>query len=86
VCETMRKPLMLFNLIHSHSVINALVFTKSAESTFRLVRLLELFEKARLSEGPNARKAVIVRAYSSDLSPSERKNLLQQFKNSEVDL
>jgi len=89
VCESIQKPLVLFHLIHSHNVTNALVFTKSADSTSRLVRLLELFEKARLSESSEESthgKAVVARAYSSDLSPSERKNLLLQFKNEEVDL
>ena len=82
VCSPAEKPLMLFHLVHAHDVVNALVFTKSAESTARLVKLFEFFEAALDTEhrGP----AVIARAYSSDLSPSERKSILEQFKNQEI--
>ncbi|TFY55761.1 hypothetical protein EVG20_g9201 [Dentipellis fragilis] len=47
VCESSQKPLVLFHLVQTHGVRNALVFTKSAESTQRLVRLFEFFERAR---------------------------------------
>ena len=82
VCSPAEKPLMLFHLVHAHDVVNALVFTKSAESTARLVKLFEFFEAAIDTErrGP----AVVARAYSSDLSPSERKSILEQFKNQEI--
>ncbi|KAG1734119.1 DEAD-domain-containing protein [Suillus lakei] len=46
ICEAPQKPLMLFHLVHNHSVRNALVFTKSSESASRLVRLFEFFEAA----------------------------------------
>ena len=83
VCESAVKPLMLFHLVHARSVTNALVFTKSAESTTRLVRLFEFFEAAFHSSQAGG-KPVVARAYSSDLAPSERKAILEQFKNQEI--
>ena len=82
VCSPADKPLMLFHLVHAHDVVNALVFTKSAESTARLVKLFEFFEAAPHAERQGT--AVVARAYSSDLSPSERKSILEQFKNQEI--
>lgn len=73
---------MLFHLVHKHNVKNALVFTKSAESTTRLVRLFEFFESMRTTT-PELPK-VSLRAYSSELSPAERKSILEQFKNQEI--
>ncbi|KAI0714463.1 P-loop containing nucleoside triphosphate hydrolase protein [Cerioporus squamosus] len=85
VCESAIKPLMFFQLVHSQNVTNALVFTKSAESTTRLVRLLEFFEAAlQKSQVAEPGKVIVARAYSSDLSPSERKAILEQFKNQEI--
>ncbi|KAA1467545.1 P-loop containing nucleoside triphosphate hydrolase protein [Dentipellis sp. KUC8613] len=90
VCESSQKPLMLFHLVQAHGVRNALVFTKSAESTQRLVRLFEFFERARLAgAGAGASqdaKPIVIRAYSSDLSVSERKSILEKFKAQEIDL
>ena len=85
VCETSQKPLMLFFLVHQHSVSNALVFTKSAESTSRLVRLFEFLESiwARENNG-SGRQQTVIRAYSSDLSASDRRVILEQFKNQEI--
>ncbi|KZT07643.1 DEAD-domain-containing protein [Laetiporus sulphureus 93-53] len=85
VCESSEKPLMLFHLVHMRGVTNALVFTKSAESTARLVKLFEFFEttlgqdRTRQKEGQ-----IIARAYSSDLSPGERKTILEKFKAQEI--
>ena len=86
VCESSEKPLMLFYLVHTHSVSNALVFTKSAESTARLVRLFDFFETSWAAEGneQNSRQKIIAHAYSSDLSPSERRSILDKFKNQEI--
>ncbi|KAI0322540.1 P-loop containing nucleoside triphosphate hydrolase protein [Amylostereum chailletii] len=87
VCESSVKPLVLFHLVHRQGVKNALVFTKSAESTLRLVRLFDFFEKARLEAlGDTTTKPIVVQAYSSDLSPSDRKNALEKFKNQDIDL
>jgi len=89
VCDSSQKPLVLFHLVHSMGVANALVFTKSAESTLRLVRLFEFFENARsVGKGGETqhKKLVVVEAYSSDLSPSERKSILERFKAQETDM
>jgi ATP-dependent RNA helicase DDX51/DBP6 len=86
VCEPSQKPLMFFYLVHAHNVTNALVFTKSAESTSRLVRLFEFFEKARVSHTGAGTKEHVVRAYSSDLSASERKSILEKFKVQEIQM
>ncbi|KAI0688398.1 P-loop containing nucleoside triphosphate hydrolase protein [Cytidiella melzeri] len=86
VCETTQKPLILFHLIHAHGVKNAIVFTKSAESTARLVQLFQFFESSRLSSHSTSEGSgkVTVQPYSSDLSPSDRKAVLDKFKNQEI--
>ena len=89
VCDSSQKPLILFHLVHSVGITNALVFTKSAESTLRLARLFEFFESARLTSQENAaqhKKPVVVQDYSSDLSPSERKSVLGKFRTQEIDM
>ena len=89
VCDSSQKPLVLFYLIHSIGITNALVFTKSAESTLRLVRLFEFFEKAcSTGEGSATqyKKPVVVQSYSSDLSPSERKSILEKFRAQDIDM
>lgn len=85
ITDSMHKPLVLFHLIRSHPVTNALVFTKSTESTTRLVRLFECFETSSRTR-PDPGKAVVARAFSSDLSPAERKTLLRQFRAGEIDM
>jgi ATP-dependent RNA helicase DDX51/DBP6 len=82
ISTSLQKPLIFFHLVHSRQVNNALVFTKSAESTTRLVRLFEMFESARV--GNLGINPLVVRAYSSDLPANERKNILEQFKNQNV--
>ena len=84
MCESSVKPLMLFHLVHGRKVTNALVFTKSAESTARLVRLFEFFESAAKDECGSGAGAIVARAYSSDLAPAERRSILEQFKNQEI--
>ncbi|KZT17993.1 DEAD-domain-containing protein [Neolentinus lepideus HHB14362 ss-1] len=83
VCEASKKPLMLLYLIHQRGVTNALVFTKSAESAARLVKLVEFFEDAWAQR--DGRK-MVVRAYSSDLAPGERKTILEKFKRGGVNM
>jgi ATP-dependent RNA helicase DDX51/DBP6 len=87
-CESAQKPLMLFHLVHNHGVSNALVFTKSAESTTRLVRLFEFFELAWASSSQTneTRSPVAIRAYSSDLGLNERKVILDKFKAREIQM
>ena len=84
VCEPAQKPLMLFHLIHALDVKNALVFTKSAESTTRLVKLFEFFEETRVAKSGQRESEIILRAYSSDLAPSARRDILEKFKNQEI--
>lgn len=86
ICESSQKPLMLFHLVHTHHVTNALIFTKSAESTTRLVRLFDFFEAARAADASNDRQRIVVRAYSSDAGGNERKNILNQFKVQEIQM
>ncbi|KAI0925972.1 hypothetical protein AcW1_008259 [Taiwanofungus camphoratus] len=87
VCESSQKPLMLFYLVHSRGVTNALVFTKSAESTARLVRLFGFFMSALAimdDKDRDGRPVAVAQAYSSDLAPSERKSMLEKFKSQEI--
>ncbi|KAI0767938.1 P-loop containing nucleoside triphosphate hydrolase protein [Irpex lacteus] len=85
VCETSQKPLVLFHLIHAHQVRNAIVFTKSAESTTRLVQLFQFFETSRHSHASGQDESkVVIQPYSSDLSPSDRKAVLEKFKSQEI--
>lgn len=83
ICEPAQKPLFLFHLIHVHDIKNAIIFTKSAESATRLVQLFQFFESSRTSEKD---PSVVLRAYSSDLSPSDRKAVLDKFKNQEINM
>lgn len=85
VCEPSQKPLMLFHLVHAHAVTNAIVFTKSAESAMRLVRLFESFEQAWADE-EQTRRRTVVSTYSSDVSRPERKVILEQFKEQKIDM
>ncbi|KAF5371841.1 hypothetical protein D9615_009537 [Tricholomella constricta] len=87
VCESSQKPLIFFHLVHAHNVTNALLFTKSAESTTRLVRLFDFFEKARAQHAmAGAVQEIVVRAYSSDLPANERKAILEKFKAQEIQI
>ncbi|KAF7314406.1 ABC protein [Mycena kentingensis (nom. inval.)] len=83
VCETSLKPLVFFHIVLQHGVTNALVFTKSAESTTRLVRLFEFFDNAR--RGTDT-VPINARAYSSDLGAGERKAILDKFKSQEIQI
>ncbi|WVF67768.1 hypothetical protein IAT40_002528 [Kwoniella sp. CBS 6097] len=81
------KPLNLIHLIHhpDYGVDRALVFTKSVEATDRLVRLLEYFEDAYVLGGGGG-KRVIVRGYTGELKAGERKKLLAEFGDGQVNL
>lgn len=81
VCNSSQKPLVLFYLVRVRQVYSALVFTKSAESTTRLVKLFELLEE---NSSTTESKKLTVRSYSSDLPPSERKSILEQFKEKKI--
>lgn len=89
VTDSMKKPLIMFHLVHSHNVTNALVFTKSAESTTRLLRLFEFFEEARTAAAGNNQSTttpIIAKAYSSDLGFQERKTIMEDFKMQKVNM
>ncbi|KAK0223191.1 DEAD-domain-containing protein [Armillaria fumosa] len=86
VCESSQKPLHFFYLIHAHNVLNCLVFTKSAESTTRLVRLFEYFEQSRANGHDNGYKPIVIHPYSSDLGTAERKSVLEKFKAQEIQI
>ncbi|KAG7451095.1 DEAD-domain-containing protein [Guyanagaster necrorhizus] len=86
VCESSQKPLYFFYLVREHSVLNCLVFTKSAESTTRLVRLFEYFEQSRANNHDGSYKPIVIRPYSSDLGAAERKSVLEKFKAQEIQI
>ena len=76
------KPLNLIHLVHDpqYDVRGALVFTKSVESAARLLKLLEYFEDAWVEQ------KVVVRAYTSEMKPTERQRLLAEFGEGKVHL
>ncbi|PPQ77116.1 hypothetical protein CVT25_010810, partial [Psilocybe cyanescens] len=84
VSDPSEKPLVFFHLVHTRDITNALVFTKSAESTLRLVRLFDFFEAKRTQN--QTFTPLVVRAYSSDLPSQERKSILEQFKNQKINI
>ncbi|KAJ7911507.1 P-loop containing nucleoside triphosphate hydrolase protein [Mycena leptocephala] len=86
VCESSLKPLIFFHLVYEYNVTNALVFTKSAESTARLVRLFDFFDSARRLGSGGEQPAFTARAYSSDLGASERRSILDKFRAKEIQI
>ncbi|KAK7044136.1 ATP-dependent RNA helicase dbp6 [Paramarasmius palmivorus] len=86
ICSTEEKPLFLFHLVHQNGIANALIFTKSAESTARLVQLFDYFESSLSKSRDSNAKSIIVRAYSSDLGTVERKSILDKFKAKEIQI
>ncbi|GAA6062809.1 hypothetical protein JCM10212_006170 [Sporobolomyces blumeae] len=85
ISPSTHKPLYLFHLLHTLSITSALCFTKSVEAATRLAKLVEFFEAARSPEGGEQKK-VVVKAYSSDLAPGERKKVLKEFKAGEIQM
>jgi ATP-dependent RNA helicase DDX51/DBP6 len=90
VTSTSLKPLVLFHLVQEHQIRNALVFTKSTESTIRLLHLFKFFFQMASGsmEVDEDRAAATVRAeaFSSDLAPTQRTAVLERFKRQEVDV
>ena len=82
------KPLVLFYLIQEQRIRNVLVFTKSTESTIRLLHLFEYFFHARRgstgADDDYTAKSVKAEAFSSDLAPVQRMATLERFKRQEV--
>jgi ATP-dependent RNA helicase DDX51/DBP6 len=81
VLEPSLKPLVLIHLIHhkEYQVKSALVFTKSVESANRLVQLLDAFEEINNT-------GVVVKSYTSEMKPGERKKLLADFTKGDIHL
>ncbi|CEQ41718.1 SPOSA6832_03466, partial [Sporobolomyces salmonicolor] len=88
ISPSSHKPLYLFHLLHTLSISSALCFTKSVEAATRLAKLVEFFEEARRAEtGEGSEdKRVVVKAYSSELAPNERKKVLKEFKQGEIQM
>ncbi|GAA5885870.1 hypothetical protein JCM16303_000091 [Sporobolomyces ruberrimus] len=82
ISPSTHKPLYLFHLLHTLEITSALCFTKSVESATRLAKLVEFFEAANTS----TEKKVVVKAYSSELAPGERKKVLKDFKAGEIQM
>lgn len=85
------KPLVLFYLIHKRQIRNILVFTKSTESTVRLLHLFEYFfhvtaDSSMEADDDQIAKSVKAEAFSSDLAPVQRSATLERFKRQEVDV
>jgi ATP-dependent RNA helicase DDX51/DBP6 len=81
VVEPALKALVLIHLIHhpEYKVRSALVFTKSVESATRLVQLLEAFEQVN-------KTGVVVKTYTSEMKPAERKKMLADFAKGDIHL
>lgn len=90
VSPASHKPLYLFHLLHALALDAALCFTKSVEAATRLAKLVEFFEEERAKLPANAgeeeKKQVVVKAYSSELPPSERTKILASFKKGEIQM
>ncbi|GAA5987439.1 hypothetical protein JCM5350_002762 [Sporobolomyces pararoseus] len=88
ISPSTHKPLYLFHLLHTLSITSALCFTKSVESATRLAKLVEFFEEAsqQSDDGGGEKKRVVVKAYSSELAPGERKKVLKDFKAGEIQM
>ncbi|ORZ13085.1 P-loop containing nucleoside triphosphate hydrolase protein [Absidia repens] len=79
VCASDKKPLTVIYLLKQLNIKSGLCFTKSVESTRQLKMLLNGY-------GKQTGMKLNVVEYSSDLKSSQRKALLQQFKEGEIDL
>ncbi|OCF56210.1 ATP-dependent RNA helicase DDX51/DBP6 [Kwoniella mangroviensis CBS 10435] len=78
------KPLNLIHLIYSteFGISNGLIFTKSVESSQRLLNLLQFFNDAFISGG----KKLVVKGYTGELKSSERKRILSDFSEGKINL
>jgi ATP-dependent RNA helicase DDX51/DBP6 len=65
-------------------VRGALVFVKSVDSVGRLVSLLTAFEAAY--DVAEKKSKVVVKGYTSDMKPGERKAVLADFTAGKIDL
>ncbi|KAJ9117288.1 hypothetical protein QFC20_000435 [Naganishia adeliensis] len=78
------KPLNLLYLLHDarFGIQSALCFTKSVDSSERLLKLINFFEDAYTG----GTKKLVVKGYSGELATAERTKLLADFKKGEIDL
>lgn len=78
------KPLHLLHLLHDQKfgITSALCFTKSVDSTERLLRLIDYFDAAYTA---SARK-LVVRSYSGELETPTRRKLLADFAKGSINL
>ncbi|CEG81192.1 hypothetical protein RMATCC62417_15419 [Rhizopus microsporus] len=81
IIPTEKKPLLVVYLLHRLGIKSGLCFTKSVESTERLKTLIDAYEALQPEE-----KRVRVKEYSSELRPAERRTVLRQFKEGEIDM
>ncbi|CAO3680052.1 unnamed protein product [Rhizopus microsporus] len=81
IVPTEKKPLLVIYLLHCLGIKSGLCFTKSIESTERLKTLIDAYEALQPEE-----KRVRVKEYSSELRPAERRTVLRQFKEGEIDM
>ncbi|GAA6011572.1 hypothetical protein JCM10207_002663 [Rhodosporidiobolus poonsookiae] len=85
VSPSSHKPLYLFHLLLTSGLTSALCFTKSVEAATRLAKLVEFFFDARRAlGGEQDGEKVVVRAFSSELAPGERKRVLKDFKDGRI--
>jgi len=75
------KPLVLLHLLYNLSLRKVLCFTKSVEASNRLVQLLSFFADEYISPSVTRVEAA---NYSSDLSPSKRKEVVDRFVKGEI--
>ena len=83
------KPLALLHLLYTLSLRRVLCFTKSVEASNRLVQLLSFFNDEYISSSSNnsdasATRVKVAANYSSDLSPSKRKEVVDRFVKGEI--
>jgi len=81
VCSTEDKPLTFICLLHQIGLTSGLCFTKSIESTQKLRLLVDAYEALQPEE-----KRLVVKEYSSDIRPKDRKMLIKQFKAGQINL
>ena len=79
------KPLNLLHLLHtpSYGIKSALCFTKSVDSSNRLLKLIEFFEDAYVG-GASGGKKLAVKGYSGELGSGERSRMLSDFKKGDT--
>ncbi|WVW80576.1 hypothetical protein I302_102562 [Kwoniella bestiolae CBS 10118] len=78
------KPLNLIHLIYSteFGINSGLIFTKSVESSQRLLNLLTFFNDAYI----NAGRKVVVSGYTGEMKAGERRRVLSDFGEGKINL